>query len=308
MTDKPDGFAAVPDSGRGLGREFSSPCYLAALLCTLTIFLLGFKWTLLGMYMLPYVFNPFVYICLIVFWLYYNFVWLRTALYLPASIALALRSYNALGVKISFWRALKLALCKADKIRKEDLHLLRAGGLVRVLARSFMKHGILLNFPRNEAERLSTAVFIHNKRKVFLCLRRIVPYLAPAFIAVLILTPTTFFLSSFNYRYLIEKFTAAPLLTGFWIYLAFLPFGFIWIFLTLRLLIVNMLGPLVNLPEADLYAQYLLENKINIAFDKPQRPAFESIMAVLMLCASAAFYVSTILGQCTVLLEGAIGG
>jgi hypothetical protein len=297
MTDKSDGFAAAPAAGSGLGREFFSPRYLMVLLCTMTVFLLGFKWTLLGIYMLPYAFNPFIYICLIVFWLYYNFVWLRTALYLPAIIALTTRIYGAMGVKINFWRAFKLALCKADKIRKEDLHMLRDGGLVRVLARSFMKHGILLNFPRNEAERISTAAFIHNKRKVFTCFRRVVPYIAPAFIAVLILTPLTFFLSSFNYRYLVEKFTIAPVLTSFWIYLAFLPFGFIWIFLTLRLLILNLLAPLVNLPEADLYARYMLENKMNIAFNKPQRPAFESIMAVLMLCASAAFYVSTMLGQ-----------
>ena len=293
---------------KSLGAEFFSARYLIAALCTLTIFLLGFKWTLLGMYMLPYVFNPFVYGCLIVFWLYYNFAWLRTALYMPAAMLLAARTYGALGVKISFWRAFKLALCKTDKIRKEDLQVLGAGGLVRVLARSFMKHGIILNFPRNEAERMSTAAFIRNKRKVFFCFRRAVPYIAPAFIAVLILTPTTFFLSSFNYRYLIEKFTGAPMLMSFGIYLAFLPFGFIWIFLTLRLLAINLLSPLINLPEADLYAGYLTENKININFDKPQRLTFESIMAILMLCASAAFYISTILGRCTVLLEGMISG
>jgi hypothetical protein len=297
MTYDISGPGGAPGAaGRGLRGEFFSLPYLISTAFTLGIFLLGFKWTLLSLYWLPYVFNPFIYACVLLFWFYYNFMWLRTAMYLPSSLVLILRTYKAAGYDISLWRAFYLALCKVQKLRKEDMKLKRVdGGVVRMLSRAFMKHGIILNFRRDDAELISTSLFIHSKRKVFALLRELVPFFVPTFIVILILTPLTLFLSSFNYGYLMEKFTGVPVFMSFNIYMFMLPFRLAWIFLILNLLAVNVISPLITMPAADLYGAYLSRNGIKINADKRQTADFEGIMALLMLCASMVFYVSTIL-------------
>ncbi|MDR1684230.1 MAG: hypothetical protein LBR90_02045 [Elusimicrobiota bacterium] len=276
----------------GAGKVFLSPAYLLAQAFTLAIFFIGLKWTMLGIYWLPYIFNPFIYLCILLSWFYYNFLWLRTALYLPTAMLFVSRAYDAVGVKLPLWRVFYVALCKLQRLRREDVKIKRSGALVRFLARGFMKHGIILNFPRPRAEEISIALFIHRKRKVIEMFKVLAPYLLPAFIAVLILTPGVLFLSSFNYRYVIESQPALSAFASFWLYLVTLPFSLTWIFLMLNLLAVNILSPLFFLPSAKMYGDFLKENKEPVNFNKPQRPSAEAVLALLMTAASASFYFS----------------
>lgn len=274
---------------------FFSAKYIFAQIITLIIFLLGFKWTLFGLYWIPPLLNPVLYVCVVLFWLYYNFLWIRTALYLPSTY-LAVRSlYNDLGVELSVFKCFYIALCKLNRARKAEVKMRRETKFIRMAALSFVKAGILANMRRPEAKELSKAVFIHTKKQVIDIFKFVLPYFAPTFAILLILTPLTVFLSSHNYRYLIEHFTGAPVMISFWIYIIILPFKLIWVFMTLSALASNIISPLLVLPLNKLFATYVKENDAPLNLDKKHSLPFEGFAALFMILTALMFYISILL-------------
>ena len=274
---------------------FFSAKYIFAQIINLIIFFLGFKWTLVGLYWIPPLLNPVLYICVVLFWLYYNFLWIRTALYLPSTY-LAVRSlYNDLGVKLGVFKCFYIALCKLNRARKAEVKMRRETKFIRMAALSFIKAGILVNMSRFDAKELSKAIFIHSKKQVIDIFKFVLPYFAPTFAILLILTPLTVFLSSHNYRYLIEHLTGAPVLISFWVYIIILPFKFIWVFMTLSSLAANIISPLLTLPLSKMFAQYVKDNNITLNLGKKHRLPFEGLASLFMILTALAFYISIFL-------------
>ncbi|MDR0953409.1 MAG: hypothetical protein LBM71_04405 [Elusimicrobiota bacterium] len=275
-----------------ISKEFFSPSYLTAQAITIIIFMLGFKWTLFGLYWIPFILNPFIYGALVLCWLYYNFLWIRTALYIPSSAILVRRTYLSIGVKISWAKAFYIAISKITRIRKEYSKVKKINRFIKMLALVFVKSGIILNFPRWRAQEISKALFIHKKRKVMAFFKATTPYITPVFLAMLILTPLIAFLSDYNYRYMIENFVNEPMLKVFSVYIIVLPFRLVWIFLMLNTLATNIIGPLISLPCADLYGPFLKENNEPIDLKRRQTPTIEGLIALLMIIVATAFYSS----------------
>lgn len=275
-----------------ISADFLSPGYIIAEIFTFAIFFLGFKWTLFGIYWVPFILNPFVYACVVLFWLYYNFAWIRTALYLPTTILYVSREYTLLDVKLTWWNCFYIALCKINKVRKEDRQMRRECDFIDVLAGAFRKPAILANFKRGEAKDASTAVFIHTKRKVISFYKAITPFMAPTFIVILILTPLIVFLSSYNYRFFMEHFVSTPMMMTFGMYMIILPFKLIWVFMVLSVLAANVLSPLVTLPCINVFTDYVKEQKTPLNLYKKHTLSLEGFMCLFMLGASLAFYIS----------------
>lgn len=271
---------------------FSAKDYLISVACTLFIFLLGFKWTLLGLFWIPVILNPFIYLFVVIAWIYYNFIWLRTALYLPSTMMGIKRSYAAFGVKISWLRCFYLTLCKANKIRKEDITIKRQNEYIKVLAATFSKPAVMLDFKRGEAHQLSTAVFIHTRRKVVDIHKALLPYMVPTFIALLILTPLLVFAPSYNYSFLAEKLSHTPPMMSFWMYLIILPVKFLWVFAILSILAANIISPLAFMPAINIFAAYFKEKDLKLKLKKEHSISFDATMALVMIVISLVFYIS----------------
>lgn len=266
--------------------------YLLSVAVTLFIFFLGFKWTLLGIFWIPVVINPFIYVFLLIAWIYYNYIWLRMALYLPSTMLGIKRTYNALGVKLSLPKCFYLTLCKANKIRKEDITLKRQDEYIKVLAASFTKPAVMVNFKRGEAHELSKAVFIHTRHKVVNIHKALIPYFMPIFIVVLILTPMFVFMPAYNYTFLAAKLSHTPPLMSFGMYLLILPVKIVWVFKVLSALFINIVSPLAVMPAAKVFADYAKETNLKIKFKKRHSVSFDAVMAALMIIISLAFYIS----------------
>jgi len=266
--------------------------YLLSVAVTLFIFFLGFKWTLLGIFWIPVVINPFIYVFLLIAWIYYNYIWLRMALYLPSTMLGIKRTYNALGVKLSLPKCFYLTLCKANKIRKEDITLKRQDEYVKVLASTFTKPAVMVNFKRGEAHQLSTAIFIHIRHKVMELHRALIPYMVPTFIVILLLTPLFVFLPAYNYSFLAEKLNHTPPLMSFTMYILILPVKIVWVFKMLSLLAMNVVSPLLVMPATDLFAAYAKETNLKVQLKKRHTLSFDALMACVMIFTSLAFYIS----------------
>ncbi len=275
------------------GAVFFTPSYILAQAFSFFIYLLGLKWTLFGLQVIPFVFNWFIYFCVVLFWLYYNYMWLRIALGIPTTMLCVSKTYEALGVKISFWKLFYLTLCKVNKLRKEDIRIRREREFIKMLAGSFRKPALVVNFKRGEAKDLSTAIFIHTKRKVISMYKGIMPYFAPTFVIILILTPILVFLASYNYRFLMESL-GQPELKSFRLYLLILPFKLAWVFGVLSILASNILSPLVTLPCVKLFAQYVKDNNLQLNLGKKHRFPMEGFIALLMTAAALIFYISVL--------------
>ncbi len=271
---------------------FTAKDYLISVAVTLFIFLLGFKWTLLGLFWIPVILNPFIYVFVVIAWIYYNFIWLRTALYLPSTMIGIKRSYAAFGIKLSWLKCFYLTLCKANKIRKEDITIKRQNEYIKVLAATFSKPAIMLDFKRGEAHQLSTAIFIHTRRKVVEIHKAILPYMIPTFIALLILTPLFVFAPSYNYAFLAQKLSHTPPMMSFWMYLILLPVKFLWIFTILSILSANIIAPLVVMPAINIFAAYAKEKDLKLKLKKEHSISFDAAMSVLMIVISLLFYIS----------------
>lgn len=275
------------------GDVFFTPSYLLAQAFAFFIYLLGLKWTLFGLQFIPFVFNWFLYFCIVLFWLYYNYMWLRIALSFPTTMLCVSKTYEALGIKMSFWKLFYLSLCKVNKLRKEDIRIKRECEFIKMLAASFRKPAIVVNFKRGESKELSTAIFIHTKRKVIAMYKAVMPYFAPTFIVIVILTPILVFLASYNYRFLTEAL-GQPLLKGFRFYLLILPFKLAWVFGVLSILATNILSPLITVPCIKLFAQYVKENNLQLNLSKKHRFPVEGLISMVMLLASLIFYISVL--------------
>ncbi|WP_428066973.1 hypothetical protein [Candidatus Proelusimicrobium volucris] len=274
---------------------FFSPSYVLVQICTLTIFFLGFKWTLFGLYWIPPLLNPVLYTCVALFWLYYNYLWIRTALYLPSTYLAVINVYADLGVKKSALQCFYIALCKLNRARKAELKMRRENKFIRMAALSFVKIGILANMRRTEAKELSKAIFIHTKKSVIDGFRFVLPYFAPTFAVILILTPLIVLLSSHNYRYLIEHFIDKPVMISFWVHIILLPFKLIWVFMTLSTLAANIISPLLTLPFSKVFAKYVKENHIELDLKRKHHLPVEGLVALFMILTALVFYVSILL-------------
>lgn len=239
--------------------------------------------------------NPLLYVCVALFWLYYNFLWIRTALYLPSTFYSTKYIYADLGIKLGFFKCLFIALCKLNRARKAEVKVKRESKLIRMTALSFTKIGILANMKRADAFELSKAVFIHTKRKVIAIYKVVLPFFSPTFAAILILTPLIVFLSAHNYKYLIERFVDQAVMVSFWAYLILLPFKLIWVFMTLSTLAANIISPLLTLPLSKIFAEYIKEQDIKLDLARKHRLPFEGLMTLFMILASFIFYISIFL-------------
>ena len=271
---------------------FYSKGYFLSAAITLFIFFLGFKWTLLGAFWIPVIINPFIYAFVIIAWIYYNYVWLRTALYLPSTMLGVRRVYARFGVRLSWLKCFYITLCKANKIRKEDITLKRQDEYVKVLASTFTKPAVMVNFKRGEAHQLSTAIFIHIRHKVMELHRALIPYMVPTFIVILLLTPLFVFLPAYNYSFLAEKLNHTPPLMSFTMYILILPVKIVWVFKMLSLLAMNVVSPLLVMPATDLFAAYAKETNLKVQLKKRHTLSFDALMACVMIFTSLAFYIS----------------
>jgi len=269
-------------------KYLTSSEYITDCLFTLFIFFLGFKWTLLGIFWIPSQINPFMFLFFVIAWIYYNYIWLRTALYLPGTIMFVRHVYAQLGIKMPWHRCFYIALCKANKIRKEDITIKRQNSFIDVLAGTFTKPAVIVNFKRGEAHQISKAIFIHSHHKVFDLYKFLAPYFTPTFIVLLILTP---FMPAYNYPFLAERLSSTPDLMSFSMYIAILPFKFLWVFKMLSLLAANLISPLVVLPADDIFASYVKETNLKINFAKVNTLSFDAVMAFVMTLISLVFYI-----------------
>lgn len=271
---------------------FIAKDYLISVAFTIFIFFLGFKWTLLGLFWIPVILNPFIYAFVVIAWIYYNYMWLRTALYLPSTMMGVKRTYAAFGIKLGWFKCFYLTLCKANKIRKEDITIKRQNEYIKVLAATFSKPAVMLDFKRGEAHQLSTAIFIHTRRKVVEIHKALLPYMVPVFIALLILTPLFVFAPAYNYAFLAEKLRHTPPMMSFWMYLLILPVKFLWIFKILSILAANIFAPLVFMPAIDIFADYAKETNLKLKLKTEHSISFDAAMAAVMIVISFVFYIS----------------
>ena len=171
----------------------------------------------------------------------------------------------------------------------------RENKFIRMAALSFVKIGILANMKRGEAKELSKAIFIHTKKSVIEGFRFVLPYFAPTFAVLLILTPLIVFLSAHNYRYLIEHFIDKPIMISFWVHIILLPFKLIWVFMTLSTLAANIISPMLTLPFSKVFAKYVKENHIELDLKRKHHLPVEGLVALFMILTALVFYVSILL-------------
>ena len=148
---------------------------------------------------------------------------------------------------------------------------------------------------RSEAKELSKAIFIHSKKSVIDGFKLVLPYFAPTFAVILILTPMIVLLSAHNYRYLIEHFIDKPVMISFWVHIILLPFKLIWVFMTLSSLAANIISPLLTLPFSKLFSQYVKENNIPLELKRKHRLPVEGLVAIFMILTASVFYISILL-------------
>lgn len=266
--------------------------YITAQIFTLLIFFLGIKWTLFGLYWIPADINPVLYVCVIIFWLHYNFLWLRAALYLPSTVLAVNYVYGDLGVNLGFFKRFYIALCKLNRARKCELKMRRESKFIRMTALGFTKIATLVNKNKQDSREISKAVFIHTKRKVITVFRAVLPYFSPAFAAILLLTPVIVFLSDYNYTYLIEHFTGKPPFVAFWVHLIILPFKLIWVFAALCALAANIMSPVITRPLSKIFAAYVKENKMELDLNKKHSLPLEGFVTLFMVLTALIFYIS----------------
>ena len=269
--------------------------YLTAQFFTLVIFFLGIKWTLLGLYWIPADINPVLYVCVIVFWLHYNFLWIRNAIYLPATMLAVNYVYGDLKTNYGFLKRFYIALCKLNRARKAEVRMRRETKFIRMAAFSFTKIATLANKNKQDSQEISKAVFIHSKKKVISVFRTVLPYFSPLFAAILLLTPLIVFLSDYNYTYLIEHITGRPPFTAFWIHLIILPFKLIWVFAVLCALISNIISPIITSPLSKIFALYVKQNNTDLNLTKKHHLPLEGFLTLFMILTAFIFYISIFL-------------